>query len=169
MNLERILSNCHFVPMSTMKKVIEWMETPLEFDPLETFCKRNLLKLQQSKTNNSKYTIYNDTRFKTVYRIACCRAIYSHNWNKLLYLLKKCPPWVHDWKDINEAALYVRALLILLMYHPTSQAQGLFNEYLHLVWSCRTDEDKKAILKILLTLPEKLHGVTYGRYVSKDK
>ncbi|CAB3235267.1 unnamed protein product [Arctia plantaginis] len=145
------------------KKVIDLLETQQEFDPIDTYCKRNLVKLQQSKMIGGKNSPYGK-KFKAAFRTACCRAIYSHDWNKLLYLLKKCPPWEHDWKDVNEAALYVRALLILLMYHPTSQAQGLFNEYLHLVWSCRSDDDKKAILKIMLTLPEKLHGVTYGRY-----
>lgn len=62
-----------------------------------------------------------------------------------------------------------QALLILLMYHPTSQAQGLLNEYLHLVWSCRTENDKKAMLKILLTLPDKLHGIMFGQFATKDK
>ncbi|XP_075974253.1 uncharacterized protein LOC142975350 [Anticarsia gemmatalis] len=168
-NLKDVLENCHFVPMSTMRKVIDLMETPLEFDPIQSYCKRNLVKVQQSKMSGNKYNIFCDRKFKTAYRMACCKAIYSHNWGRLLYLLKKCPPWEHDWKDINEAALYVRALLILLMYHPTSQAKGLLNEYLHLVWSCRSDGDKKAIQKVLLTLPEQLHGVIHGRYVDKEK
>ncbi|CAH1646429.1 unnamed protein product [Spodoptera littoralis] len=166
--MEEILEKCHFVPMSTMKKVIDFIESPMMFDPIKIYCKRNLLKLQQSR-NNSKYQDKDLKTFKSVHRIACCKAIYSHNWNKLLYLLKKCPPWEHNWKDVNEAALYTRALVILIMYHPTSQALGLLNEYLHLVWSCRSDEVKKAVLKILLTLPEKIHGVTNSRYKDTDK
>lgn len=55
------------------------------------------------------------------------------------------------------------------MYHPSSQAQGLLNDYLHLVWSCRDDETKKAVLKIMLTLPEKIHGPTYGKYFDASK
>ncbi|KAH9639977.1 hypothetical protein HF086_008072 [Spodoptera exigua] len=149
-------------------KVIDFIEAPMTFDPIKIYCKRNLLKLQQSR-NNAKYQDKDLRTFKSLHRIACCKAIYSHNWNKLLYLLKKCPPWEHNWKDVNEAALYTRALLILIMYHPTSQALGLLNDYLHLVWSCRSDDVKKAVLKILLTLPEKIHGVTHTRYKDTDK
>lgn len=83
------------------------MEVPQNFDPIKIYCKRNLLKLQQSRTN-VKYADNDLRNFKSVHRIACCKAIYSHNWNKLLYLLKKCPPWEHNFKDVNEAALYVR-------------------------------------------------------------
>lgn len=82
------------------------MEAPQNADPIKRYCKRNLVKLQQSKTN-MKYVDKELRNFKSVHRIACCKAIYSHNWNKLLYLLKKCPPWEHNWKD-DEAALYVR-------------------------------------------------------------
>ncbi|XP_021197249.3 uncharacterized protein LOC110381282 [Helicoverpa armigera] len=165
--MEEILEKCHFVPMSTMRKVIDLMDAPYSVDPIKTYCKRNLLKLQQSRIN-AKYQDPDLKTFKSVYRIACCKAIYSHNWNKLLYLLKKFPPWQHNWKDVNEAALYVRALVILIMYHPSSQAKGLLNEYLHFVWACRSDEVKKAVLKILLTLPEKIHGVTNSRYNDTD-
>lgn len=42
------------------------------------------------------------------------------------------------------------------MYHPTAKAQGLFHQYLHMVVGCRSDEDKKAMTKILLAVPEKV-------------
>lgn len=42
------------------------------------------------------------------------------------------------------------------MYHPDSQAKGYFNEYLHMVWGCRSDQDKKAILKTILTLSKRM-------------
>lgn len=92
------------------------LETQQEFDPIDSYCKRNLVKLQQSKMIGGKNSLYYDKKFKTVFRAACCRAIYSHDWNKLLYLLKKCPPWEHDWKDVNEAALYVRVSIINVYY-----------------------------------------------------
>lgn len=87
------------------------MEAPQVTDPIKLFCKRNLLKVQQNRMN-VKYQDSDIKSFKSVYRIACCKAIYSHNWNKLLYLLKKCPPWVHSFKDVNEAALYVRVSFV---------------------------------------------------------
>lgn len=102
--------NKHNLPfINLQKKVIEVMESQPEFDPLDSYCKRNLVRLQQSRMecgNNCKR--YYDKKFTTLYQSACYRAIYSHNWGKLLYLLKKCPPWEHEWKDINESALYVR-------------------------------------------------------------
>lgn len=47
------------------------------------------------------------------------------------------------------------------MYHPDSQAKGFLNEYIHMVWGCRTDQDKKAIQKVLLTLNKQMARTTY--------
>ena len=49
-------------------------------------------------------------------------------------------------------------MTILLMYHPSAKAQLLLNDYLHLVLSCRSDQDKKAVYKVLLTLQDKIYG-----------
>ncbi|XP_030026454.1 uncharacterized protein LOC115444711 [Manduca sexta] len=155
------LEKCHFVPMSIMRKVIDLMECQDALQTPSNICKRNLALVQSHRSTRKLHdlsgTLTDIHSWKSVHQLAVCKAIYSHDWDKLLYLLKKCPPWEHNYWRTCHASIYFRALTILLMYHPTSQAKGLFSDFLHMVWSCRTDEDKKAILKIILTLPDKLY------------
>ncbi|XP_049868477.1 uncharacterized protein LOC126368496 [Pectinophora gossypiella] len=147
--MEEDIAKCHFIPMSTMKRVLNLLENQTT-EPNRR-CKRNLLELQsQSKVSNA----INRKKWRTQYKLALGRAVYSHDWDKLLFLLKKSPPWEHDIKlDFD---FYIRALTILLMNHPSARAQGLLNDYLHMVLSCRSDEDKKAVLKVVLSLPKKI-------------
>lgn len=153
---QKDLKKCHFIPMSLMRKVIKKLESPDTLQP-SAQCKRNLATLQAYRCGDNfrDQTFRNYKNWKTMFHVSCWKAIYAHDWNKLLYLLKKCQHWKHNLADCS---LYVRCLTILLMYHPTSQAKGLLNDYMHMALSCRTDEDKKALLKILLTLPDKIHA-----------
>lgn len=44
------------------------------------------------------------------------------------------------------------------MYHPSAKSQSLLSDYLHLVLSCRTEEDQRAVYKCILSLPEKIYN-----------
>ncbi|KAM3963758.1 uncharacterized protein ACR2FA_002280 [Aphomia sociella] len=153
--IEEDISKCYFIPKSTMNKVNDILEKPQKRDYF--LCKRNLLKMQNSKINPTRHRQQEPS--KDMFHFAIYRAIYSHNWNKLLYLLKKYPIWHHYSSSVgirqDTVNNYMRALIILLMYHPTAQAQSLLHEFFHMVCTCRTDIEKKALMRVLLTLPEK--------------
>ncbi|KAJ2950232.1 hypothetical protein O0L34_g11594 [Tuta absoluta] len=113
-------------------------------------CKRNLVDLQMRSTARGEI---NRKVWRTQFKLAITKAVYSHDWNKLLYLLKKSPIWEHDPKFTHDFDFYIRALTLLLMNHPNAQEQGLLNDYLHMVLSCRSNEDKRAVLKNAMGLP----------------
>ncbi|XP_059055572.1 uncharacterized protein LOC131849509 [Achroia grisella] len=152
---EEDITKCYFIPKSVMEKVIEVTESPLEREYF--LCKRNLWRMQKDKIEPLRLLQQSPTSRK--FQLAIHRAIYSHNWNKLLYLLRKFPIWHHyqmcGGLNMDTMVIYIRALIILLMYHPTAKAKSLLHEYFHMICSCRTDVDKKALKKVLLSLPEK--------------
>ncbi|XP_041988685.1 uncharacterized protein LOC121740044 [Aricia agestis] len=148
------IAKCHFVPTSSLKKVIQLLDIPVS--SYDTRCKRNLVHLQQRKSNYS-LEIKKKSWFH-LYQIALRRAIYSHDWDRLSILLKKSPIQEHALRTVDDLVLYVRALTILLMNHPSAKTQSLLTDFLHMVLACRSGEDKKAIYKALLTLPEKMYG-----------
>lgn len=57
------------------------------------FCKRDLYKVQSEKVNPGMGK--GTSELKCRYQLALSRAIYSHDWDKLLYLLKKSPIFHH--------------------------------------------------------------------------
>ncbi|XP_013149194.1 PREDICTED: uncharacterized protein LOC106111606 [Papilio polytes] len=148
------IEKCHFVPLSSLERVLDMVENyNPEHDPR---CRRNLLQLQlegSSTENNQR-----QRKWRHKLHAAMSRAIYSHDWDKLLYLLKKSPIWEHESRRLDQLPIYARAMTILLMNHPYAKAQSLLSEYFHMVLSCRSDENKKALFKVLLSLTEKLHG-----------
>ncbi|VVD00553.1 unnamed protein product [Leptidea sinapis] len=152
---EEELSNCRFVPESSMKRAIKLLTDPSlseksQSGPKE--CRLSLLDLQKNKTvYNSKIKI---SKWKSHYHHLVCKAIYSHNWDQLLYLLKKSPP--NESSRASDKYIYTRALTILLMFHPVAKSKCLLNDYFHMVLSCRSEQDKKALCKVLLTLPNKI-------------
>lgn len=83
-------------------------------------CKRNLLHLQLEGS-----TCENDFRQKKwrhKFQLAICRSIYSHNWDKLLYLLKKSPPWEHKTERLDELSMYIRVSLCFLRTNSANNA-----------------------------------------------
>ncbi|XP_064072051.1 uncharacterized protein LOC135193451 [Vanessa tameamea] len=153
MNKEDVVK-CHYIPLSSLKRALNLLETPSK--PHDKRCKRNLLQLQMDKSLYE--TDLRSKKWRNAFQIALRRAIYSHDWDQLVYLLKKSPIWEHASNRSDELPLYIRALTILLMNHPSAKSQELLNDYLHMVHSCRSDQDKKAVIKSLLTLPYKIYG-----------
>ncbi|CAG9129073.1 unnamed protein product [Plutella xylostella] len=141
----------------TQEKVLEVMENRPYTGNL-SICKRNLCLMQSWKSvpgNSKKDVVSISYRF----RKAVKGAILNHDWDKLLYFLTKWPLL-----DCNDSTVrlkvdhdtYYRAYQILLFNHPYARSNGLLMEYFHMVLSCRHDEDKKALMKILACLPNKL-------------
>ncbi|XP_060803998.1 uncharacterized protein LOC132902528 [Amyelois transitella] len=152
---EEELSNCQFVPFSTMEKVMKILETEQNIDyPL---CKRNLYKLQSDKINPQRGK--DKSAVKEIYQLALARAVYSHDWDKVVYLLKKSPITHHyspaKRKIQDKLNVYIRALMLVFMYHPEARSKQLLPEYLHMVSTCRTEQEKRALMRAILTLPEK--------------
>lgn len=59
--------------------------------------------------DNSLYeTELRNKKWRNAYQMAIRRAIYSHDWNQLLYLLKKSPIWEHASNKGDELPLYIR-------------------------------------------------------------
>ncbi|CAK1600591.1 unnamed protein product [Parnassius mnemosyne] len=125
---EEDIEKCHFVPLSTMQKVIKSLEN--SNPEADRRCKRNLLQLQLEGSTSENDLRQKKWRHK--FHLALSHAIYSHNWDKLLYLLKKSPIWEHQSKRLDELPIYIRALTILLMYHPSAKAQSLLSDYFHM-------------------------------------
>lgn len=69
-------------------------------------CKRNLLELQRNKSTSQ--SDWSRKKWKTQYQMALTRAVYSHNWDRLLYLLKKSPIWEHNPRYLHELPIYIR-------------------------------------------------------------
>ncbi|XP_031762789.1 uncharacterized protein LOC116412637 isoform X2 [Galleria mellonella] len=152
---EEVISKCYFIPRSTMNKVCDILDNPLEREYF--LCRRNLLKMQSNIISQRRHRMQMPSN--DMFHFAIHRAIYSHNWNKLLYLLKKYPIWHHYRPAIGTMQdtinNYLRAMVILLMYHPTAKAKSLLEDYFHKACTCRTEVEKKAFMRVLLTLPEK--------------
>ncbi|XP_011558270.3 uncharacterized protein LOC105388928 [Plutella xylostella] len=145
------------MPLRKLEKVLEVMENRPYTGNL-SICKRNLCLMQSWKSvpgNSKKDVVSISYRF----RKAVKGAILNHDWDKLLYFLTKWPLL-----DCNDSTVrlkvdhdtYYRAYQILLFNHPYARSNGLLMEYFHMVLSCRHDEDKKALMKILACLPNKL-------------
>ncbi|XP_073949890.1 uncharacterized protein [Choristoneura fumiferana] len=146
------LENCYFVPLSTLQKVKMFVSEPLD---TKSNCSRNLYQLQLQRTKEKPL------REPLTFHTVISSAIYSHDWNKLLYLLKKYPvSEMRHPKLSNDMDIYIRAYTILLMHHPFAKANCLLDDYLHMVLGCRSQEDKKAVIKVLVTLTDKLYDRT---------
>ncbi|KAI8422821.1 hypothetical protein MSG28_006566 [Choristoneura fumiferana] len=146
------LENCYFVPLSTLQKVKNFVSEPLD---TKSNCSRNLYQLQLQRTKEKPL------REPLTFHTVISSAIYSHDWNKLLYLLKKYPvSEMRHPKLSNDMDIYIRAYTILLMHHPFAKANCLLDDYLHMVLGCRSQEDKKAVIKVLVTLTDKLYDRT---------
>ncbi|XP_023934284.2 uncharacterized protein LOC112043208 [Bicyclus anynana] len=146
-----------YVPLSSLRRAVELLETPLPAN--DGRCKRNLALVQQSKSvDDNDFYIHG---WKYSYHVALRRAIYSHKWDQVAYLLKKSPIWEH--LRVGNVHTYVRALTIVLMNHPAAKAQLLLDEYLHMVLACRSLEDKKALYKSVLSLTDKLYGIRIAK------
>ncbi|XP_053613134.1 uncharacterized protein LOC128676805 [Plodia interpunctella] len=155
---EEELANCQFVPFSTMEKVMTILDKPYKEQDYR-FCKRDLYKVQSEKVNPGMGK--GTSELKCRYQLALSRAIYSHDWDKLLYLLKKSPIFHHFSHTsryvLDRLNVYIRAMIILFMFHPEAKSKQLLHEYLHMVCTCRTEQEKRALMRVILTLPEKLH------------
>ncbi|CAH2077130.1 unnamed protein product, partial [Iphiclides podalirius] len=125
---EQDIEKCRFVPMSTLQRVIESLDSPNP-EP-DRKCKRNLLQLQLN--GSSCESDLRQKKWRHKFQLAISRSIYSHNWDKLLYLLKKSPIWEHKTDRLDELSLYLRALTILLMNHPYAKAHSLLSDYFHM-------------------------------------
>lgn len=86
------------------ERVIDMVENyNPEHDPR---CRRNLLQLQlegSSTENNQR-----QRKWRHKLHAAMSRAIYSHDWDKLLYLLKKSPIWEHESRRLDQLPIYAR-------------------------------------------------------------
>ncbi|XP_004929412.1 uncharacterized protein LOC101743463 [Bombyx mori] len=155
---KELLDKCYFIPKDVMLKVLAMLESSTPWKSTSDICRRNLASIQGFRSSPK----FRDDSLaphglKSLHHLALNKAIYAQDWDKLLYVLKKIPPWKFKFSRPSHAAVYYRAMTILLLNHPTAQANSLMNEFLHMVLSCRSDADKKAILKILLSLPSKRH------------
>lgn len=68
----------------------------------DTRCKRNLVHLQRIRYINDRRQNYT---WRNIFDTALRKAIYSHDWNHVAFLLKKVPIWEHHHMDMP---LYVR-------------------------------------------------------------
>ncbi|KPJ06858.1 Dynein heavy chain 2, axonemal [Papilio machaon] len=122
------IEKCHFVPLSSLERVIDMVEN---YNPEHDHrCQRNLLQLQLE--GGSTENNFRQRKWRHKLHAAMSRAIYAHDWEKLLYLLKKSPIWEHDTNRLDQLPIYTRAMTILLMYHPYAKAQSLLSEYFHM-------------------------------------
>ncbi|XP_038214492.1 uncharacterized protein LOC119834231 [Zerene cesonia] len=156
------LSECYFLPEKSVKQAMSFLTTKMTS---ETYvCRNSMIETQRYKTIMDTKQL--EQSWKRTYMIALNRAIYNHDWNKLLYILKKSVNWDFSSKILNHH-IYTRALTILLMNHPSAKAQSLLNHYLHMALSCRSDQDKKALYKVMLSISDKL--IRYGSLILNDE
>lgn len=96
------------------QKAMNLLENPYR-EP-DKRCKRNLVHLQ---TNRSLYDSENrKKKWRNAFQIALRRAIYSHDWDRLVYLLKKSPIWEHSSNRPEEMHIYLRVSIVqyLIIY-----------------------------------------------------
>ncbi|CAK1540781.1 unnamed protein product [Leptosia nina] len=161
---------CFYMSKKSIQKAMSFL-TPVSDGYLKArTCRQNLVEKQTSQYVIKSYIAHRycgSYHWRTRYLMAMNRAIYSHDWNKLLYILKKSP--INEHTDERTEFHYIRALTILLMNHPSAKSQSLLNDYLHMVLSCRSDQDKKALFKVLLTMPQTLIGPSYRECLAKER
>lgn len=60
-------------------------------------CDYDLLYLKHERSNREFYdeTLqrYSSARHKTLFVSSCYKALYAHDWDRLLYILKRVPKW----------------------------------------------------------------------------
>ncbi|CAG4949545.1 unnamed protein product [Colias eurytheme] len=156
------LAECYFLPEKSVKRVMSFLAT--KATPRLYFCRHTMIDKQRFRMITDTKQL--DSSWRRMYMIALNRAIYNHDWNKLLYILKKSVYLDFNSKILNHH-IYTRALTILLMNHPSAKAQSLLNHYFHMVLSCRSDQDKKALFKVMLSISHKL--IRYGSLILNDE
>ncbi|XP_045494823.1 uncharacterized protein LOC123693673 [Colias croceus] len=156
------LSEIYLLPEKSVKRVMSFMAT--KATSRMYLCRHSIIEKQRYKMITDTKQL--DSSWKRMYMVALNRAIYNHDWNKLLYILKKSVYWDFNSKILNHH-IYTRALTILLMNHPSAKAQSLLNHYFHMALSCRSDQDKKALFKVMLTISDKL--IRYGSLILNDE
>lgn len=116
-------------------------------------CQKSLLTLQSSIPDRDNQELHWRNEFYGAVRRAVC----SHDWVKLQTFLAEYPPNSKSghFSHVFMLDAYLRALLFLLMYHPTAKAQNTLHQFMHMVLGLRSEEEKKAFTKLLLTLPDK--------------
>ncbi|XP_047506797.1 uncharacterized protein LOC125050813 [Pieris napi] len=165
------LDQSYFMPKKLIKNAMRYVnQVQSEHYSILKKCRQTLLDKQLStviiRSRKRIDTTHGCVHWRVRFLKAINTAIYSHDWNKLLYILKKSPIDEHINKKTEYH--YIRALTILLMNHPYAKSQSLLNHYFHMVLSCRSDQDKKALYKVLLTMPDKLMGFNvYNRLHNK--
>ncbi|XP_045516060.1 uncharacterized protein LOC123709026 [Pieris brassicae] len=165
------LSQSYFMPKKLIKNAMRYVnQVQSEHYSILKNCRQTLLDKQLStviiRSRKRIDTMHGCVHWRVRFLKAINTAIYSHDWNKLLYILRKSPIDEHINKKTEYH--YIRALTILLMNHPYAKSQSLLNHYFHMVLSCRSDQDKKALYKVLLTMPDKLMGFNvYNRLHNK--
>ncbi|XP_022119295.2 uncharacterized protein LOC110996085 [Pieris rapae] len=165
------LGQSYFMPKKLIKNALRYVnKVQSEHYSMLKKCKQTLLDKQLStviiRSRKRIDTTHGCVHWRVRFLKAINTAIYSHDWNKLLYILRKSPIDEHINKKTEYH--YIRALTILLMNHPYAKSQSLLNHYFHMVLSCRSDQDKKALYKVLLTMPDKLMGFNvYNRLHNK--
>lgn len=75
-------------------------------------CKRNLASIQAYRCGDTfrDQTFRSLKNWKTIFHMSCWKAIYAHDWNKLLYLLKKCQQWEYGFDNV----LYARVSVVYM-------------------------------------------------------
>ncbi|KOB74866.1 putative 1-beta dynein [Operophtera brumata] len=117
------------------KEVISFIDSR-ERQKYNIRCDYNLLNLKHERSTREYYDAYQEryasARHKSLFVSSCYKALYAHDWDRLLYILKRVPRW-------------------------RFQSMHTFHmRYLHMVWGCRSDQDKKAIQKTLLSLCKRI-------------
>ncbi|XP_047990450.1 uncharacterized protein LOC125229607 [Leguminivora glycinivorella] len=159
---EQDIEKLYFVPFKAVQKVAKFIRNATKWE--KEACHRSLLNLQDTQNRFHKLEPHSKLFMKNIFFKCVRSAIYSHNWDKLLYILTKST--IRDNRrclyqeetNIERLKFYLKAFTILLMNHPYARAHGLLEDYMHMVLSCRTRESRQAVLKVLVTLTDTLYS-----------
>ncbi|XP_063359165.1 uncharacterized protein LOC134648609 [Cydia amplana] len=156
------IEKLYFVPFKAVQKVTKFIRNSTKWE--KEACHRSLLNLQDAHNHFHKPEPGSTLFMKNVLFKCVRSAIYSHNWDKLLYILTKSTimdnrrRMYSDETNSERLKFYLKAFTILLMNHPYARAHGLLDDYMHMVLSCRTQESRQAIMKVLVTLTDTLYS-----------
>ncbi|KAL4710610.1 hypothetical protein ACJJTC_003246 [Scirpophaga incertulas] len=129
-HLKKLFDNLNKIRIDK-DRAVTFVEAGQERPPCCNYCSRDL-RQQQNIVAGSTRKVRTTTRGQTKYfNNAVSRAIYAHDWDKLLWLLKASPIWeLHG--SLTARPFYTKAMTILLMNHPSAKAQNLLHEYIHM-------------------------------------
>ncbi|XP_061704103.1 uncharacterized protein LOC133515559 [Cydia pomonella] len=159
---QRDIEKLYFVPFKAVQKVTKFIRNSTKWE--KEACHRSLLNLQDAHNQFHKHEPRSTLFMKNVFFKCVWSAIYSHNWDKLLYILTKST--IRDNRrcmyseetNTERLKFYLKAFTILLMNHPYARTHGLLDDYMHMVLSCRTQESRQAVMKVLVTLTDTLYS-----------